>query len=308
MTRGNPGRHAARHRAERPARPARTLPFKAPDAGRVAVVAAPLATVAVVGAGVALTPGGTHHDTLADLHAATHAQVAAQAHARAVAARSTSAVSSSAIDAGARSAAISRDLDRLDPIVTGHEWATADLNVYAGPTDSAGRLPEISGGDRVATTGTTSGAFTEVVAQGRAAWVHTAYLADKKPTDPATMGLVYKPCAATASVEQGLVPNAIHAWEAICNAFPQVRTFLGLGARDEHNTGHAIDVMVYGDSTLGYQIAQFVQAHAAQFDLYDLIYRQHIWTPVRASEGWRLMPDRGSPTANHMDHVHVGVN
>jgi len=66
--------------------------------------------------------------------------------------------------------------------------------------------------------------------------------------------------------------------------------------------------MVYGDSALGYRIAEFVRAHASQLNLYDLIYRQHIWTPVRAAEGWRLMPDRGSPTANHMDHVHIGVN
>jgi len=26
-----------------------------------------------------------------------------------------------------------------------------------------------------------------------------------------------------------------------------------------------------------------------------------------AEEGWRLMPDRGSTTANHYDHVHVSV-
>jgi hypothetical protein len=39
----------------------------------------------------------------------------------------------------------------------------------------------------------------------------------------------------------------------------------------------------------------------------EVIYRQHIWTVQRSSEGWRPMSDRGSPTANHMDHVHVSV-
>jgi hypothetical protein len=29
---------------------------------------------------------------------------------------------------------------------------------------------------------------------------------------------------------------------------------------------------------------------------------------VRAGEGWRAMPDRGSATANHYDHVHIAVN
>jgi hypothetical protein len=39
----------------------------------------------------------------------------------------------------------------------------------------------------------------------------------------------------------------------------------------------------------------------------EVIYHQQIWTVQRSSEGWRSMSDRGSPTANHMDHVHVSV-
>jgi hypothetical protein len=38
-----------------------------------------------------------------------------------------------------------------------------------------------------------------------------------------------------------------------------------------------------------------------------VIWSQHIWTVQRSSEGWRAMPDRGSTTANHYDHVHVSV-
>ena len=56
------------------------------------------------------------------------------------------------------------------------------------------------------------------------------------------------------------------------------------------------------------QIAAFLQAHASELDLYDIIWQQHIWTPERSSEGWRSMSDRGSETANHYDHVHVSVN
>jgi hypothetical protein len=100
----------------------------------------------------------------------------------------------------------------------------------------------------------------------------------------------------------------VRAWEAVCNAFPEVSEYGGVAGRPEHNTGHAIDAMVYGDAALGYRIAEFLRAHAAELDIYDIIYRQHIWTPARASEGWRLMPDRGSVTANHMDHVHFAVN
>ena len=31
------------------------------------------------------------------------------------------------------------------------------------------------------------------------------------------------------------------------------------------------------------------------------------WVSEQVSEGWRLMPDRGSTTANHYDHVHIHV-
>jgi hypothetical protein len=121
---------------------------------------------------------------------------------------------------------------------------------------------------------------------------------------PAT-ALSMAPCPSDA-VEAGLQPAAIRVHRAVCNAFPQIMRYGGLGA-GEHADGKAIDVMTT-DVTLGYQIAAFLQAHAAELDLFDVIYRQHIWTPVRAGEGWRLMPDRGSLTANHYDHVHVAVN
>ena len=38
----------------------------------------------------------------------------------------------------------------------------------------------------------------------------------------------------------------------------------------------------------------------------EVIYRQQIWTVQRSSEG-APMSDRGSPTANHMDHVRLGL-
>jgi len=289
VPRGNPGRHAARHRAER-APLSQRLPL--PEQGKVAVIAAPLATVAVVGAGVALT--GVHPQQAA-------ANLGRNSATADIAART-------AATAGARSAGVSRDLDRLAPTVSGRDWATADLNVYAAPDDDARQLGEIDSGSKVPVTGTTRPGFTEILTKGRTAWVHTNYLADKKPVDPGSIGLVFKPCPQSASVEAGLTSSMVRVWEVVCNAFPEVKTYGGRANRPEHNTGKALDVMVYGDTSLGYRIAEFVQAHAAELNLYDLIYRQHIWTPVRASEGWRLMPNRGSATANHMDHVHIGVN
>ncbi|MGH3412690.1 MAG: hypothetical protein ACRDPH_06395 [Marmoricola sp.] len=229
----------------------------------------------------------------------------------------------SALVGASRSTGISRSLDRLASTrVTGHRWSTARLDLYLAPTEHATVRHVFPASRRIATTGHTEGAFSQVVVDDQPRWVHTDYLAAHRPRPSgssstsgssssgasATGPLVFRPCPATASVEHGLVPGAVRAWEAVCNRFPQVSTYGGLAPRSEHDTGHAVDAMVYGDTATGYQIAHFLQAHAAELDLYDIIYRQHIWTPVRASEGWRLMPDRGSPTANHMDHVHFAVN
>jgi hypothetical protein len=92
----------------------------------------------------------------------------------------------------------------------------------------------------------------------------------------------------------------------VCHAFPQIATYLGWDNHGEHVSGKAIDIMT-SDVPLGNAIAAFLQQHAAELHIYDILWRQHIWTPVRAAEGWRLFADRGSPTANHMDHVHVSV-
>lgn len=128
---------------------------------------------------------------------------------------------------------------------------------------------------------------------------------DRTAMLPRTAGLSMAPCP-TDGVESGLQPAAVRVHRAVCNAFPQILRYGGLGA-GEHADGKAIDIMTT-DPRLGEQIADFLKAHAAELGLFDVIYRQHIWTPVRASEGWRQMPDRGSITANHYDHVHVSVN
>ena len=55
---------------------------------------------------------------------------------------------------------------------------------------------------------------------------------------------------------------------------------------------------------LGTAIANFLIAHASEFGIEDVIWRQQIWMP---GFGWKGMSDRGSATANHYDHVHVKV-
>lgn len=66
--------------------------------------------------------------------------------------------------------------------------------------------------------------------------------------------------------------------------------------------GHAADFMVYGNTTRGVRIATFVAANAGWLRVKYLGWFQHYWSP---QTGWRPMANRGSPTQNHRDHVHV---
>ena len=133
--------------------------------------------------------------------------------------------------------------------------------------------------------------------------------AAEKAAAPASAGLSTAPCPTGSDVESGLVSNGITVHRAVCAAFPEVQTYGGVrpGDAGDHGTGHAVDIVIPNSST-GDQIAAWVRSHASDLGVSQVIWSQHIWTVQRSSEGWRLMEDRGSATANHYDHVHVTVN
>jgi len=123
----------------------------------------------------------------------------------------------------------------------------------------------------------------------------------------ASSGISSAPCPDGSATESGLTSSAVRLFRAVCNAFPALSSYGGYDGHGEHSSGKAIDFMT-SSSSLGQSVADWARAHASSLNLYDIIWAQHIWTPVRASEGWRMMPDRGSATANHYDHVHISVN
>ena len=54
----------------------------------------------------------------------------------------------------------------------------------------------------------------------------------------------------------------------------------------------------------GDQVASWLQANAGQLNIKYIIWKQRIWMP---GGSWKPMEDRGDPTQNHLDHVHVSV-
>ncbi len=210
-----------------------------------------------------------------------------------------------------RTPAVSRSAKRvtMQPKVTGHQFATSDLNVWTGPGEKTRRVGLIDAGTKLAVTGKTVGHWAEVVLKGeKVRWVNADYLADKKPaaSAAAVAGLSSAPCPDGSGTESGLTSAAVALYRAACAAFPALSSYGGYDGHGEHASGKAIDFMV-SDPALGSALAEWARAHAAELHLYDVIWQQHIWTPERASEGWRAMSDRGSATANHYDHVHISV-
>lgn len=195
------------------------------------------------------------------------------------------------------------------PVVVGARFTTVDLNVRTAPSVSSKVLTVLDTGSRIKITSTTDNGFRQVVYNQEPVWVAADYLSRTEPKpEPQTAGSGFStaPCKDGSAVESGLTPDAIEVHRAVCALFPQVTAYYGLRPGDQlHGTGQAIDIMVTEPE--GWQIARWARANAKVLGVSQVIHAQHIWTVQRSSEGWRWMPDRGSVTANHYDHVHVSV-
>lgn len=111
----------------------------------------------------------------------------------------------------------------------------------------------------------------------------------------------------------GIKPWANNVRNYIFRAWPQVESIGGWrppDGYDEHSTGRAIDVMINPggsiNSALGNEIFGWVKLNAKALNLKHVIWQQSIWWPgMDMSSAGNPMEDRGSPTQNHMDHLHV---
>ncbi|TQK71823.1 MULTISPECIES: hypothetical protein [unclassified Nocardioides] len=181
-------------------------------------------------------------------------------------------------------------------------WTSTSLNLWTRPDKRAKEIGEIDEGERVLVTGRTYGERAEIVLDGKSRWVTAGYFTDEKPP---TLG---GRCTNGTSVSPGVSPSIEKIHEAVCANFPDISvygTFRGASISGDHETGRAVDIMISGSE--GWKVAEFVRANYAALGVSYIIYSQKIWSVERAGEGWRGMPNRGSATANHYDHVHVSV-
>ena len=123
----------------------------------------------------------------------------------------------------------------------------------------------------------------------------------------------YAGLAVAKSENAGLQPQTAAFKEEIANLFG-ITSFSGYrpGDSGDHGKGLAIDFMVPEGSELGDKIAEYAIQNMASRGISYIIWKQRFYAPFDSKYGpantWNPMPDRGSVTENHYDHVHVSMN
>ena len=162
---------------------------------------------------------------------------------------------------------------------------------------------------------TTTEATTEAVTEAQSA--PATYQAEPSQGASATYTAPaapdYATIAATKSENAGLQPQTAAFKEEVANLFG-ITSFSGYrpGDSGDHGKGLAIDFMVPVSSALGDQIADYAIQNIASRGISYIIWKQRFYAPYPSKYGpaytWNPMPDRGSITENHYDHVHVSMN
>ena len=149
----------------------------------------------------------------------------------------------------------------------------------------------------------------------------TAAVSTYQPEEAKTVSTTYAAPAApdyaglaVAKAENaGLQPQTAAFKEEIANLFG-ITSFSGYrpGDSGDHGKGLAIDFMVPESSELGDKVAEYAIQNMASRGISYIIWEQRFYATFDSKYGpantWNPMPDRGSVTENHYDHVHVSMN
>ena len=167
------------------------------------------------------------------------------------------------------------------------------------------------------TTTTSSEEAKEVASSSEATAAVSTYQPEEKKTVSTTYAAPAAPdyagLAVAKSENAGLQPQTAAFKEEIANLFG-ITSFSGYrpGDSGDHGKGLAIDFMVPESSELGDKIAEYAIQNMASRGISYIIWKQRFYAPFDSKYGpantWNPMPDRGSVTENHYDHVHVSMN
>ena len=164
---------------------------------------------------------------------------------------------------------------------------------------------------------TTESSATEAASTATSDTATSTYQAEQSQTPSRTYSAPAAPdyagLAVAKSENAGLQPQTAAFKEEVANLFG-ITSFSGYrpGDSGDHGKGLAIDFMVPVSSALGDQIAEYAVQNMASRGINYIIWKQRFYAPYDSKYGpaytWNPMPDRGSVTENHYDHVHVSMN
>jgi len=126
---------------------------------------------------------------------------------------------------------------------------------------------------------------------------------------PAPAAKATKAVARISNSAGNVKPRAQAAADAVVTNVPGTAGITIGGTRASavdphgHPSGLALDYMVTRDAALGNAVVRYHLDHWNELGVEYIIWQQKILTSPTGS--WKQMENRGSATANHMDHVHV---
>ena len=115
--------------------------------------------------------------------------------------------------------------------------------------------------------------------------------------------------------EKNLSFDAVVIGRYVNVAWPDIKTVGGWRPSDpypDHPSGRAVDIMMPNggagkDKKLGDAIVKELQRNADAFGIEYILWRQRSWQAGDGINKWSGMADRGSASANHVDHIHITV-
>jgi len=207
--------------------------------------------------------------------------------------------------------------ETTSPVEEAPKVATPATEETAATTPAEAPVAAAPATETPADTTGTSAAEETAASTATSDTVTSTYQAEQSQTPSRTYSAPAAPdyagLAVAKSENAGLQPQTAAFKEEVANLFG-ITSFSGYrpGDSGDHGKGLAIDFMVPVSSALGDQIAEYAVKNMASRGINYIIWKQRFYAPYDSKYGpaytWNPMPDRGSVTENHYDHVHVSMN
>ena len=207
--------------------------------------------------------------------------------------------------------------ETTSPVEEAPKVATPATEETAATTPAEAPVAAAPATETPADTTGTSAAEETAASTATSDTVTSTYQAEQSQTPSRTYSAPAAPdyagLAVAKSENAGLQPQTAAFKEEVANLFG-ITSFSGYrpGDSGDHGKGLAIDFMVPVSSALGDQVAEYAVKNMASRGINYIIWKQRFYAPYDSKYGpaytWNPMPDRGSVTENHYDHVHVSMN